>query len=446
MREIVEEPNEPKQRRGPFASALLVFADVRRGEAGTTMLLALNIFLLLFAYYLLKVTREPLILRHGADFKTYASSFQALVLMPALVGFAYLSQHVPRVKLVGISTFLISSLLVVFYLLVRVDAPIAGPAFFVFVGVMNAFVVSQFWAFANDLFNEEQGVRLFGIIGVGSSLGALLGPLAAKKLFNANDPGFLMLPAAFLLALAFIVTLVVHKRTKAVLVGGHVPAEEPLAKERFFGLTRILSNRYFSAIALMVLVYNTVNTLGENIKDRTILAAAHAGQQDAYVAEVTSNFYLYVNGLALVLQLFFVSRFLRVLKVKRALYVMPLISLVSYGSMGLSVILPVVLWAKIAENAADYSIQTTTRQALFLVAPREAKYKVKTAIDTFFMRLGDVFAAALLFVANRYLDIGRTGLVLTNLTLVGVWLFLAHRIGGTYTTLQAEQTATTASS
>ena len=109
---------------------------MKRGEGGTTLLLALNIFLLLFAYYLLKVTREPLILRHGADFKTYASSFQAITLMPALIGFAWASQHVPRVKLIGLSTMVISSMLLVFYWLVRVDSPWAGPAFFVFVGVM----------------------------------------------------------------------------------------------------------------------------------------------------------------------------------------------------------------------------------------------------------------------------------------------------------------------
>ncbi|MBK8171215.1 MAG: hypothetical protein IPK60_12835 [Sandaracinaceae bacterium] len=413
---------------------------MKRGEGGTTLLLALNIFLLLFAYYLLKVTREPLILRHGADFKTYASSFQAITLMPALIGFAWASQHVPRVKLIGLSTMVISSMLLVFYWLVRVDSPWAGPAFFVFVGVMNAFVVSQFWAFANDLFNEEQGIRLFGLIGVGSSLGALLGPLAAKQLFNEADPGFLMLPAAFLIVLAFVVTLLVHKRSKVVHLGAGRSAEEPLAKERFFGLGKILSNGYFGAIALLVLVYNTVNTLGENIKDRTILAANHGGHQDAYVAEFSSNFFLYVNGLALILQLFFVSRFLRVLKVHRALYVMPLISLISYSSMGLSVVLPVILWAKVAENAADYSIQTTTRQALFLVAPREAKYKVKTAIDTFFMRLGDVFAGALLFVATTFFDFGRTSLVVTNLALIGVWLLLARRVGNTYKTLQHQET------
>lgn len=436
MRARVEDDDtEGKKSRGPGARFLSILGDVRRGEAGTTSLLALNIFLLLFAYYLLKVTREPLILRHGADFKTYASSFQALTLMPALIGFAWVSQHVPRVKLVGITTFIIASLLVVFYVLVRTDSDIAGPAFYVFVGVMNAFVVSQFWAFANDLFSEEQGIRLFGIIGVGSSVGALLGPLAAKAFFNENDPGFLMLPAACLIALAFVVTLVAHKRAGAAHISEGRVTEEPLAKERFFGLGRILSSRYFGAIALLVLVYNTVNTLGENIKDRTLLAANHGGHQDAYVASFSSNFFLYVNATALILQLFFVSRFLRVLKVHRALYVMPLISLVSYSSMGLSVILPVVLWAKVAENAADYSIQSTTRQALFLVAERSAKYKVKAAIDTFFMRLGDVFAAALLFVTTTYMHFDRTGLVIMNLVLVGLWLFLARRIGRDYQTM-----------
>ena len=45
------------------------------------------------------------------------------------------------------------------------------------------------------------------------------------------------------------------------------------------------------------------------------------------------------------------------------------------------------------ENSTDYSIQNTLRQALFLPTSREAKYKAKAAIDTFFTRGGDVLSA-----------------------------------------------------
>jgi len=63
---------------------LYLFADVRRGEGVIAILLTLNVFLLLTAYYLLKVSREPLILESGAEVKSYAAAGQALLLIPVV--------------------------------------------------------------------------------------------------------------------------------------------------------------------------------------------------------------------------------------------------------------------------------------------------------------------------------------------------------------------------
>jgi AAA family ATP:ADP antiporter len=53
----------------------------------------------------------------------------------------------------------------------------------------------------------------------------------------------------------------------------------------------------------------------------------------------------------------------------------------------------VLRWTKTLENSTDYSIQNTARQALYLLTSREAKYKAKVAIDTFMVRVGDMFQA-----------------------------------------------------
>ena len=63
-------------------------------------------------------------------------------------------------------------------------------------------------------------------------------------------------------------------------------------------------------------------------------------------------------------------------------------------------IFAVVRIAKILENSTDYSIQNTTRHALFLPTSREAKYKAKQAIDSFFVRAGDLLQAGVVFVGT----------------------------------------------
>ena len=82
-----------------------------------------------------------------------------------------------------------------------------------------------------------------------------------------------------------------------------------------------------------------------------------------------------------------------------------------------------------AENATDYSLQNTVRNVLFLPTSREEKYKAKQAIDSFFVRAGDVLSAGLVFVGAGLLELGTRQFALANLALVLVWLVLALRVG-----------------
>jgi AAA family ATP:ADP antiporter len=123
-----------------------------------------------------------------------------------------------------------------------------------------------------------------------------------------------------------------------------------------------------------------------------------------------------------------VSRLFKYVGVRGALFVVPLIALGSYSLMALVPILSVVRIAKILENSTDYSIQNTARHALFLPVSREAKYKAKAAIDTFFWRLGDMAQAGVV-LAGTWLAFTTKQYAWINIALVGVWLVL---IAGIY--------------
>jgi len=115
--------------------------------------------------------------------------------------------------------------------------------------------------------------------------------------------------------------------------------------------------------------------------------------------------------------------------VQKALLVLPIIALGSYGLIALLPVLGLIRAGKVVENSVDYSLQSTTRQALFLPTTPDEKYKAKTAIDTFFMRFGDVVSLALIALATGPLGLGVTAMSIINLALVGVWIALAFAIG-----------------
>ena len=98
--------------------------------------------------------------------------------------------------------------------------------------------------------------------------------------------------------------------------------------------------------------------------------------------------------LGLLLQLFVDVARHALVGVRGSLFILPVLALVNYSIIALAPVLAVIRLGKILENSTDYSIQNTLRHALFLPTTREAKYKAKSAIDTFCTRFGDVLQQA----------------------------------------------------
>jgi AAA family ATP:ADP antiporter len=115
--------------------------------------------------------------------------------------------------------------------------------------------------------------------------------------------------------------------------------------------------------------------------------------------------------------------------VRIALLVLPLVALIGYTSMAFVPLLSFIRGAKLAENSVDYSLQNTTRNALYLPTSREAKYKAKQANDTFFVRMGDVCSAGVVFAGTTWLGFAPKQFALVNVALIGIWIVLAVAIG-----------------
>jgi AAA family ATP:ADP antiporter len=200
----------------------------------------------------------------------------------------------------------------------------------------------------------------------------------------------------------------------------------------------VFSNRYLLLIAMLMLVYNLVNTTGEYILGKTVLTlyerahgAASAGGIDEtrVIGEFYGNYFTLVNVLSAVFQAFLVSRVLKYFGVRIALLVLPTVALIGYTGMAFVPLLSFIRTVKLAENSIDYSLQSTTRNALYLPTTREAKYKAKQANDAFFVRFGDVLSAGLVFAGTRWLSFGSRQFAYVNVALTVIWLVLAVAIG-----------------
>ncbi|HSK10958.1 MAG TPA: hypothetical protein VK911_15355, partial [Vicinamibacterales bacterium] len=349
-------------RRTTWWSRLLSpIVEIRPGEATTVFLLALNVFCLLALYYVLKTVREALILTEsGAEVKSYAAAGQALLLLAVVPAYGALASRVNRIRLVGGVTLFFASHLLVFYALGVMRVPVGVP-FFLWLGVFNLVVIAQFWAFANDLYTREGGKRLFPLIGLGSALGAWLGAQFASTLFAALGPFRLLLVAAGGLVACVLLTLWVHEREKGR--AGHAAtseAERPLGREGAFQL--IFRDRYLLLIALLLVVVNVVNTVGEFllgslvVQEASRLAASEGVDRGVFIGRFYGSFFAWVNLLGFLFQLLLVPRLFKHVGVSGTLFVLPLVALLTYGTLAFIPILGVVRLMKTLENASDYSI------------------------------------------------------------------------------------------
>jgi len=428
---------------------LRIFADVRAGEGVTALLLALNVFLILESYYVLKTVREALILGQGsAELKSYLAAGQVVVLAIAVPLYGRLVARLARQRLITVVSLFFVGCLCLFYVLGRAGFPLAIP-YFVWIGIYSLMIIAQFWAFANDIYKKDEGERLFPIVGFGASLGAVVGSTWAGRLIQRIGVYELMLVGAVVLIFAMLLTNVINRRVRR---GATKKSAETAAGEEVIGTSGanpfavVFRTRYLLLMGIMLLSLNWVNATGEYILGAVVteritetVASGQAGGApiETLIGRAYARYFAAVNIVGLLLQLFVVSRVVKHLGVKIAITILPFISLMSYNILAFFPLLKVVFTAKVAENSVDYSLNNTVRNMLFLPCTREQKYSAKQVIDSFFVRLGDVFAAVLVFVGTTWLALGTRGFAIANVCLVVVWLVLAIKIGREYETLVA---------
>ena len=454
-------------------------------------MMLLNIFLLLMAYYIIKIVREPMILADGsAELKSWASAGQALVLLGFVPLYGWISSKLPRRVLIVVVTGFFFACLQAFYIpaigavrvsdaleqgdeaaelvleaaearvdlfeadlegvTAEVDVEAAepeaeeatiGPAltdffrlgfiFYVWVGIFSLALIAQFWSFANDIYTREEGDRLFPVIGIGATAGAVLGSWVTARLFAAGVQPPAMLQIASILLVAHGAAL--FWLSGAAPAGEKTPgedgskADDGLGGEGGFAL--VLKRPYLRLIAIVVLLLNVVNTNGEYILARMVketgeimVATGQVESLGAFIGGFYGDFFFYVNIATMLVQAFVVSRIVRYVGMKGVLFALPIIAFGAYGLLAIGLGLGGYRWAKTAENTTDYSVMNTAKALIWLPTTRAEKYKAKQAIDTFVVRLGDLGSLGFVLVGTQAFTWGLRGFAVANLVLVVLWL------------------------
>ena len=245
------------------------------------------------------------------------------------------------------------------------------------------------------------------------------------------DPFTLMLGAAGLLIGCIALTHAGHEAGlghRRQFPAAHRQAE----RDRRGGFTLVLHDRYLLLIAISVFILNLINTTGdfilaEMVNRQAHIVAATVEARRQFIGAFYGDFQTWVTALTAIAQIFLVARLFKKIGIAHSLLVVPVIAIAGYGG---TVVLPglaLLATLKVLENSADYSLQNTVQQALFLPTSRDAKYKAKAAIDTMGVRLGDLASTGLVFLGVQAgLALGHYALA--NFIAGALWLLVVFRL------------------
>jgi AAA family ATP:ADP antiporter len=228
---------------------------------------------------------------------------------------------------------------------------------------------------------------------------------------------------------ALLAWFVMRRASTADHVDGQ-GAEAPIDSPNGFLL--VFRSPYLRLIALLLVLLNVVNTTGEQILSTSVyeraVALADAGEIDdvgAWIGAFYGDFFGWVNLATVLVQALLVSRIVKLFGIRGVVFALPIVALGVYGSLALGAGFAAFRIAKMAENTTDYSVMNTAKAMLWLPTSRAEKYKAKQAVDTFFVRFGDLIAAGFVFVAAELLSLGLRSFAVFNLVMIAAWFGVA---------------------
>lgn len=397
------------------------------GNARQRALLAgIAFFLLLGSYTMLRPVRDDMAVQFGADrlHWLFTGTFMGTLLVVPLFG--WVVRRVPRAYILPTAYgFLILNLLLFCAAFVGEANAIVAASFFVWLSIINLFMVSLFWSNVSDAFSTQESHLLYGRIAAGGTLGALAGPATTAVAAQVLDTSLLLAISAFLLGLATICMIVLRKKTPP----GKADTTRPIGGSIIAGIFLTLKSARLRGIAVLIICITAISTvLYVELIAAVGAAMPESGKRQTFFASVD----LIVNLLALLLQVLGTSRIVKFGGLAIALSISPLLLLAGLSVLGATGAMSAWSYTigfaavQVLHRAGEYALNKPGREMIYTTVDPESRFKAKNFIDTAVYRANDAVSAWLI---NLVRSAGLNAIWLVGVPIAVAWLLTAFRIG-----------------
>lgn len=404
--------------------------DVRPDEINALAWSWLYIFCVLSSYYIIRPIRDEMGVAGGVENLPWLFTGTLAGMIAVNPPFAALVAKLPRVRFISIAYRFFTGNLLLFVLLLSASGAEygiwIGRVFFIWTSIFNLFVVSVFWALMVDVFDSEQGKRLFGFIAAGATLGSILGSSVTATLARHVGSAPLLLASAALLEISVFAVRRLSRLAEGLKLRAAARDERtPIGGSMLAGLIHAFSSPYLLSIGIYMLLYAIVSTF---LYFQQAAVVNHAFVDRAARTVFFARVDVLVNVLTLVTQLFVTERILRALGVALTLTLLPAVSVIGFATLGLAPTVAVIVAFQVLRRAGNFAVARPTREVLFTVVPREDKYKAKNFIDTVVYRGGDQIGAWS-YALLSFLGLGIAGIAFAAVPVCATWLLNGYWLG-----------------
>lgn len=413
---------------------------VEPNELRATLLSFAFVFVLMTAYFILRPVRDSL----SSDWTDeqlswlWTSTFFISLIAVSLYG-AVISRMRMRVIVPSMYAFFAITF-VGFYVAGRAlgDNDLVNRAYYVWLSVFSLYHLSVFWTFMSGLYNKEQAKRLFAIIAMGATAGAIAGPsiaaLFAGKIGNLNllliAAVLLMLPIAFISRLEKLrISDLGNEDMQTDLAG-----DRELSANPFSGFKTFASNPYLLAIGLFILLYVIMNTF-IYFELRKMM-----GDFDREVrTQIWAGIDLAVNSLTFVIGLFATGRIATRFGMPTTLALVPFFMIGGWVVVALSPVLAVMAGLQVVRRAGNYAVTRPGREILFTAVDTDTRFKAKPVIDIVVYRGGDMVTAWFYTFLTTAAALGTAGVAAIAAVIAAVWAGAGIYLGRRYDHVDKQQ-------
>lgn len=371
--------------------------SLKKQEWYSLTLSFLYYFFVLTAYYVMRPMRDQLAAEVGSANLPWFFAVTLLAMLILTPLFSWLVSRFPRHIFMPVVYLFFIGCQLIFVHLFNNPSLLAprdlGMLFFVWVSIFNLFVVSVFWSFMADIWNDEEARRLFPLIALGGTIGAVTGPLITRSLIEIVSPSALLMISTLLLSFTIVCITLLGKRAhpwnaqgKDAAIGGGL----------FDGLKQIFENGFIRTMTIIMLLNDAIGTIAY------VLVTDYSGSTfiNDPIAQTrfAANMDLASNALQIILQLTITRWMLARYGAGPIFLTCGAVIFITCLTMAFSQdpfapllgTMPFVALTLILSRAVSYGMIQPARESLYTLVTRDLRYKGKNAVDTVMWRFGDV--------------------------------------------------------